>query len=255
VRTKRGVFDDSPDPDRAFWGLYATRRLTATLGLDLYYLGLSDESASYDQGTAKETRHTIGARLFGESGGFDYDVELVYQWGSFGAGDVRAWAVAPVFGHTFRSLAWVPRLALSLDVNSGDRDPRDADLETYHPLFPKGAYYGLITPFGPSNHWEIHSVLELRPARRLQAKGDWMFFWRRSRRDGVYDVTGNLLRTGQQSDAAFVGHSPGLEVVYSFDRHWTLTGNVSRFFAGPFLEETPPGEDITYAALWLTLKF
>ena len=32
----------------------------------------------------------------------------------------------------------------SLDVHSGDRDPLAAGLETYHPLFPKGAYYGLI---------------------------------------------------------------------------------------------------------------
>jgi hypothetical protein len=68
-------------------------------------------------------------------------------------------------------------------------------------------------------------------------------------------VAGNLLRTGQQSAAAFVGHSPGLEVVFALDRHLTLTGNYSRFFAGRFLEETPPGEDITYVALWLTFKF
>jgi Alginate export len=255
VRTKRGVFDDSPDPEKAFWGIYATRRLTTTLGLDVYYLGLSDDAASYDQGTAKETRHTNGARLFGKSGGFDYDVELIYQWGSFGGGDIDSWAVAPVFGYTLRGLAWVPRLALSLDVHSGDRDPLAASLETYHPLFPKGAYYGLIVPFGPSNHREIHPVLELRPARGLEVKADWMFFWRQSRRDGIYDLTGSLLRTGQQSDAGFVGHSPGIEIGYSFDRYWAITGNLSRFFAGRFLQETPPGKDIVYGALWLTLKF
>ena len=82
-----------------------------------------------------------------------------------------------------------------------------------------------------------------------------MFFWRRSLRDGVYDVAGNPLRTGQRSDAAFVGHSPGIELVWSFNRHLELTGNYSRFFAGRFLEETPPGEDITYGALRLTFKF
>ena len=160
-----------------------------------------------------------------------------------------------MFGYTFRGVGWTPRLALSLDVHSGDRDPEEADLETYHPLFPTGAYYGLITPFGPSNHWEIHGVFETQPSRRLSTTADWLFFWRRSRRDGVYDVVGNLLRTGQLSDAAFVGHSPCIEVVYALDRHWTLTGNYSRFFAGAFLRETPPGEDVSYAALRLTLKF
>ena len=82
-----------------------------------------------------------------------------------------------------------------------------------------------------------------------------MYFWRRSLRDGVYDLAGNLLRTGQRSEAGFVGHAPGIELVWSFDRHLELTGNLSRFFAGRFLEETPPAEDTTYVALWLTFKF
>jgi Alginate export len=255
TQTKPGFFDDTPDPDRNFWGLYATRTLAAPVSVDLYYLGLTHESAGYDQGTANETRHTNGARLWGESEGWDYDVELIYQWGRFGEGNIQAWAVASVFGYTVRGLGSRPRFALSLDVHSGDEDPKKVDLGTYNPLFPKGAYYGLITPFGPSNHWEIHPILEMQLSRRVSTKADWMFFWRRSLRDGIYDVVGNLLRTGQQSDAAFVGHSPGIEIVYSIDRHWTLTGNYSRFFAGRFLEETPPGEDITYVALWLTFKF
>ncbi len=255
AQTKPGFFDDAPDPERTFWGAYATRALAESVSLDLYYLGLTNGSAGYDQGNAEETRHTNGARFWGESAGWDYDVELIYQWGGFGEGVIRAWAVASVFGYTFRNLGSTPRFALSLDVHSGDRDPKDADLETYNPLFPKGAYYGLIMPFGPSNHWEIHPILEMQLSKRLSTRGDWMFFWRRSLRDGVYDVVGNLLRTGQLSDAAFVGHSPGIEIVCSLDRHLTLTGNYSRFFPGRFLEETPPGEDITYVGLWLTFKF
>ena len=253
--TEPGFFDDSPDPERGFWGAHVSRSLARSISLDLYYLGFTNESATYDQGTAKESRHTNGTRLWGDGHGWDYDVELIHQWGTFGEGGIRASAVASVFGYTFRDLPTRPRLGLSLDVHSGDRDPDDLDLETYHPLFPKGAYYGLIAPFGPSNHREIHPVLEAQLLRRLSARADWMFFWRRSLRDGVYDMVGNLLRTGQRSDAAFVGHSPGIELVWSFDRHFELTGNYSRFFAGRFLEQTPPGEDTTYVALKLTFKF
>ena len=253
--TEPGFFDDSPDPQRGFWGAHVSRSLARSISLDLYYLGFTNESATFDQGTAKERRHTNGTRLWGNGHGWDYDVELIHQWGTFGDGRIRASAVASVFGYTFRDLPTRPRLGLSLDVHSGDRDPDDLDLETYHPLFPKGAYYGLIAPFGPSNHREIHPVLEAQLSRTLSARADWMFFWRRSLRDGVYDMVGNLLRTGQRSDAAFVGHSPGIELVWSLDRHFQLTGNYSRFFAGRFLEQTPPGDDTTYVALKLTFKF
>ena len=138
AQTKPGFFDDGPDPDRSFWGAQATRALGGSVSLDLYYLGLTNESAAYDQGTAKETRHTNGTRLWGDGRGWDYDVELIYQWGGFGEGGIRAWAVASVFGYTFRDLPTRPRLALSLDVHSGDRDPEDPDIETYQPLFPRG---------------------------------------------------------------------------------------------------------------------
>ncbi len=256
VQNKPGFFDDPPDPERNFWGVYATRSLATPLSIDLYYLGLTQKGAEYDQGTANETRHTNGARLWGGSGGWDYDLELIYQWGRFGEGNIRAWAVAPVFGYTFRGLRSTPRLALSLDVHSGDQDPSDADLETYHPLYPKGAYYGFLgPPFGPSNHWEVHPILEMKLSKRVSMRADWLFYWRLSRRDGVYGLVGGLLRTGQLSDAAFVGHTPGGEVVFAIDRHWEMTTQFSRFFVGRFLEETPPGEDMTYYALWLTLKF
>ena len=86
AQTEPGFFDDGPDPDRRFWGAQATRALGRSVSLDLYYLGLTNKSAAYDQGTAKETRHTNGARLWGDGRGWDYDVELINQWGGFGEG-------------------------------------------------------------------------------------------------------------------------------------------------------------------------
>ncbi len=36
--------------------------------------------------------------------------------------------------------SWTPRLGLSIDVASGDRNPHDNKLETFNPLFPNGNY-------------------------------------------------------------------------------------------------------------------
>src|SRR5436190_8274189 len=58
-----------------FWGLYATRYFDRphTTGLDFYYLGIDNESATFSSGTANELRHTIGAREFGAWNHWDWD--------------------------------------------------------------------------------------------------------------------------------------------------------------------------------------
>ena len=93
------MFDDRLDDAQALWGVYAVGRSSAWLpfgaALDLYYLGYQDEAARFDQGTAQETRHTVGLRLWGERSGWDWNWELMYQFGRFGRGDIRAWASRP----------------------------------------------------------------------------------------------------------------------------------------------------------------
>src|SRR5882724_2027771 len=66
VRTKIGVFDDDPDPGENFWGLYAVSPVSWLPGgnVDLYYLGLDQKNASFDQGTAHELRHSVGTRIW-----------------------------------------------------------------------------------------------------------------------------------------------------------------------------------------------
>ncbi|OAM90255.1 hypothetical protein AW736_01065 [Termitidicoccus mucosus] len=52
--------------------------------IDLYYLGLRRKDARFDQGTALEERHSLGARVWGAYSEFDYNFEFVGQSGDFG---------------------------------------------------------------------------------------------------------------------------------------------------------------------------
>src|SRR6185503_11533007 len=81
VETDRGIFDDAPDHTRTFWGAYAVRPLPLLpkVNMDLYYFGIDRKSARFDQGAAKETRHSLGARLWGTRQSWDYNYEVVYQ--------------------------------------------------------------------------------------------------------------------------------------------------------------------------------
>jgi len=84
---------------------------------------------------------------------------------------------------------------------------------------------------------------------------DWAFFWRESLKDGVYRLSGSLLRTGRLSRARYAGSTPALTLTWSPTRHITVVASYIHFFAGPFFHETPPGKDLNYVTTWIDYKF
>jgi hypothetical protein len=257
VETDPGIFDDSPDHTRTFWGVYASRPFKLLPGgrMDLYYLGIDRKSAKFDQGTAREIRHSFGTRFWGRHSDWDYNYEMVYQAGSFGKGNILAWTIASDNGYTISNLPFHPRLGLKADVTSGDRNPDNPNLQTFNALFPKGAYFGEINLIGPSNHIDLHPSIDLRIRENLTVTIDSVFFWRESLNDGIYGIAINLVRSAGTSQARFVGSQPSIQAEWQINRHLSLTGVVSHFFTGPFLKETGPGQDVNYFSSWITYKF
>jgi hypothetical protein len=257
VRTEAGVFDDDPDPEQNFWGIYGVTPVRWLPGgnIDLYYLGLNRKNADFDQGTERERRHSLGTRIWGRHAGWDYNVELVYQLGTFGEGDILAWTAASDVGFTFGQVWLKPRLGLKANVTSGDRSTTQPDLQTFNPLFPRGAYFGEPALIGPANHVDIHPQLDLLIRHNLTMTLDWDCFWRESTQDGIYGPGVNLVQSGQTSDARYVGNQIEMMLEWRLNRHFTLTADYAHFFAGTFLKQTTPGQDVDYASAWVTLRF
>jgi hypothetical protein len=257
VQTKTGVFDDGPDPERKFWGVYAVTPISFLRGgnVDLYYLGLERKNADFDQGTAYELRHTIGTRLWGKPNHVDYNFEFVYQFGTFGSGDISAWTAASDTGYTLEETMFQPRFALKADATSGDHDPKNPDLQTFNPLFPRGAYFSETSLIGPANHIDLHPSLELHPTKKLTTYLDWDFFWRESTHDGLYGNAVNLVRSGATSNARYVGNQVQVLAEWRANRYFIFTAAYAHFFAGTFLKESGPGKDVDYASAWATLRF
>ncbi|PYJ85763.1 MAG: alginate export family protein [Verrucomicrobia bacterium] len=257
VRTKTGVFDDDPDPNQKFWGLYAVTPVSWLQGgnVDLYYLGLDRNNAHFDQGTAHEIRHSVGTRIWGRKAGWDYNFEFVYQVGSFGNGDIQAWTAASDVGFTFENTALKPRLGLKANVTSGDDNPNNSDLQTFNPLFPKGAYFGEPALIGPANHIDVHPQLDLAFRKNVTLTLDWDCFWRESARDGIYGPAVNVIQSGQNGNARYVGNQVEAMLEWQLDRHLTLAADYAHFFAGDFLKQTTPGRDVDYFSAWVTYRF
>lgn len=257
VETRLGTFDDRTDATQKLWGIYFVRPLPAAPGahVDLYYLGYTNARARFDQGSGREERHSFGTRLWGRNGPWDYNFEGVYQLGTFGSGSIRAWTFASDTGLTLSEIAGKPRLGLKADIASGDHDPHHADLQTFNALFPRGGYFNDSAIIGPANFIDLHPVVEIHPTGTFTVSIDSDFYWRQSRRDGVYGPALNLIRSGKATDARAIGVQPSVRGEWRADRHWTFVATVAYFVAGKFLRQSGPGKNLTYFTSWATYLF
>jgi hypothetical protein len=262
-----GFFDNVPLQTTSFWGVFAEKNLGGepTRAFDAYYFGIDRKSASFNQGTAREQRQTIGARIVaGAPAATDtrpiilhYDVEGIYQFGSFGSGSINAWTVATETGVTLGRLSIRPRIGIKADISSGDKDKNSLNLQTFNPLFPIGNYFGVLsdTGTGPINFFDLHPDFRAYFRHGISMGADWLIWWRQSLGDGLYGVPGNLLVPAGESQARFVGHRPGVELRWQRDSHFYLQGDYGVFYAGPFLRESGHPHNLNYASFWTGYKF
>jgi len=256
AETNPGVLDDSPNHKQSLWGVYATGPVRIAPGtVDLYYLGLDRKSHEYDQGDAREQRHSLGARIFGKKEQWDFDYEAVWQFGAFGPARIRAWTVASNTGHTWRSVPLQPRLGLKADVASGDNNPGDRTLGTFNALYPKGAYFSQADLIGPYNIMDLHPSLALKVARNVTFSLDADFFWRHSTRDGIYDTPGNLLVSGKTASERHIGAHANAAIEWQATRQLSFEAHYLHFFPGGFLKEVGLDRQVDFVGVWATFKF
>ncbi len=258
VEVDPGVFDDDGEDRQAFWSLYSVRKdlpMPFPANGDFYYMGIERERAVFDQGVADEFRHAIGTRLWGKARGWDYNFEFIYQFGTFGAADIKAWTAASNTGYTIPIKTCSIRLSLRAEAMSGDDDPTDSELNTFNPFFPRGKHISQLAASGLMNQIYLKPQLDFKFGKPWSLTVGNLFLWRQSADDGLYSIGNGLLRTGASSDKLYVGHQPEVELKWQVNRHLAWKATFNYFFAGPFLRETPPSGDITYLGSMATFVF
>jgi hypothetical protein len=187
---------------------------------------------------------------------WDNDLEGAFQFGSFDSGSIRAWTIGGSSGYTFERVRFQPRIGATAGVTSGDKDPRNPDLQTFFAPFPDGHYFGQIAQHGPLNIMGFRPILTLNFLRGLIFNVETYFFWRQSLNDGLYAVPGFPLRTGRFSRARYVGTQPQAEIIWIFNNHLFFSLHHARYIVGPFLEQTPPpGRNVGYLNAWVIYRF
>lgn len=233
-------FDDRTSDARRLSGIYAT------FGgrLDLYWLDYTNQAARFAQGGGREVRQTFGARLFGKRGGWSWNWEAMLQRGRFAGAPIRAWSLASETGYRRGRVS----MRLRANVASGDANPRDPVLRTFNPLFPKGKYFGELSPIGPYNIVNLHPDVEVELGGGFTLGMAGVAYWRQRRGDGVYGVPGNLLRPGDAAAPRHIGNQG--EAVLGWQRGpLPLSASYSIFVPGGFIRATGPARTIHMLAL------
>lgn len=256
VTSKREIFDDKFSNAIQFWGAYSTLNdITLLQNLDLYYLGLRKKAASFDEGKGRETRHSVGARIFKNSPEWRYDLEGLYQFGKFDVSNISAWTLSSNISYTFSQISHQPQAGLKIEAISGDKNDGDGKLNTFNPLFPRGAYFGLAALIGPSNLFDIHPYLQFNLSKDVLFAVDYDIFWRMSRNDGLYAVNGKMIYAGKAGTSKQIGRQLGISLEFPLSKYFDFKQEFTWFNAGRYLKEAGPGKDILMTGSTIRFKF
>jgi len=231
------AFNDRSTRANQLWGVYATSPVAEVpgLGLDAYYFGHERNDVRLAQGLAGETRHSVGARVFGHSGPWDWDLEGAYQFGSFGSADIRAWTLANEVGYIFADVPWRPRLGLRADIASGDGNLHDSRVGTFVVPFPKLPYISEAAWFAPSNIMGLHPTLTVEPHAGRRIGFDYAALWRHREADAFYRSPG-IAAAGTAGSGRFIGHQVQVHVNWAATPRLGVQAAYARLFASDSLE-------------------
>jgi hypothetical protein len=250
-----GVFDNKSSNRINLWSVYGTWIIPHAGNFDFYYIGINRKSAVFEEGIAGEVRHTLGTRLWRYGGGFIYNLEWAYQFGSFSSGNISAWTASADIGYVFESIKGKPTINLRNDYISGDKKQGDGNLQTFNPIYPKGGYFGFNPQVGPVNLIDVHPYTTYTVNNHLTLSADAVFNWRYSLQDGVYRPSGNFNLAGSNSNKRYIGTAWLASALYSFNRFISFNTGIQYFQTGSFIhDEIPDYKNGLFINAKLTVK-
>lgn len=258
VAAKKGIFDDGWNKDVQFWGSYMTlNKIPVLQNMDIYYLGLWRRKASFDDGSGKELRHSVGTRIFGKQNALKYDIEALYQFGDFSDNNnkISAWTASVNMAYEITYIKYKPEIGLKTELISGDKRYGDDALQTFNPMFPRGAYFGLAALIGPSNLIDVHPSLSFELTPRLDWNMDYDIFWRYSGNDGIYAPNTSLMYSGKNSSNRNIGQQLSSEFVYMPNAFLYFRAEFTWFKTEAYLKDVTAGKDILFAGVTAQIKF
>ncbi|MDO9103892.1 MAG: alginate export family protein [Methylovulum sp.] len=233
-------FDETVDEQWFSSAIGHWRKWRDIITLEPYYLALRQD-ASINNGFVSRDIHATALRGYGWIGdsGFNYDANVIYQFGTSGTQDHDAYGYTAEVGYTFDH-AWKPRLSASYGYASGDRNPNDNKNERFE------RFFGFARPWSADDYVIFENIsapkirLEFEPSKKFRVDTGYGLYWLASATDRfnnlntVPDSSGlNRDKSGNSGD--FVGHSFDIRARYKLDPRVDTTLGYSHFTTGEFV--------------------
>lgn len=226
--------------------------------LDVFYVLKRDDHGDTqgESGEGNLTSHSIGFRIDGTIGPWDYATTLVGQFGRWGPDKIGSYGLATRLGYTF-DCPWKPHIMAQFINGSGDNDPKDGRKGTFDGVF-SGAdtvLYGWMNMFFWSNIREYRIDTELSPTDELSFRCEYHYFTLDQKKDAWYYPGKAQRRDETGASGRELGHEIDLTFHYKAAHWFDLRGGYCLFFPGEFIRKTGPDPDASWAFLQTVFSF
>jgi hypothetical protein len=226
--------------------------------LDVFYVVKRDDHGDTqgESGEGDLTSHSVGFRMGGTSGPWDYSWTVVRQFGWWGEDKIRAYGLAASLGYTF-DLPWNPHLMVQFINGSGDDDPKDGRKGTFDGVF-SGAdtvLYGWMNMFFWSNIREYRIDTELSPTDKLSFRFEYHYFTLDQKKDAWYYPGKAQRRDETGASSRELGHEIDLTFHYKAAHWFDIRSGYCLFFPGDFIKKTGPDPDASWAFFQTVFSF
>ena len=219
------------------------RKWSDIITLQPYYMGLMQDGSKVPGQIDREIQATA-LRGYGEIGNtnFDYDFNLIYQFGQNGGQRHKAYGHTTEVGYTFKH-SWKPRISAFYGYASGDRHPNDNVDNRFE------SFFGFARPWSADDYIIFENIkapkvkLEFQPTKDLRIDGGYNWFWLASSTDRFNNLLEgnnsaipnpgfNRDPTGKSGD--YIGHAFDIRARYKLTGNIDTTVGYSHFTSGGF---------------------
>lgn len=253
VQQQFGIFDnDAFQTDETHSALYWTQNWTEKTNTDFYIFYKEETDKSWNEVTANDYRTSFGLRHFGTWQGLNYNNEFVYQLGKFGSETISAWTASLIIEKEFDA-ATPFTIGAKTEAISGDKTSDDNTLNSFDALYPRGAYFGRVARFGPSNLIDVHPYIKSKIGK-IDIEFDYVAFWRFSTNDGVYNPA-LIINYPPENDERFIGNQIGAITGYQLNNFISFELESNVIFPGAFLQQSSQGDTLYHFVFTTEIKF